>query len=95
MYFVHCKHTNRVNTHLSCIEEVRGKENFLILLENLEAALVHNETERGIYLSNARRVLNALDENTGPIVFKKDPEVWLLDIDSVGLAKGLRKSFRE
>lgn len=95
MYFVHCKHTNRVNSHLSCLQEVRGKETFLILLENLEATIIHNQIERGIYLSNARTVFNALDENTGPIGLKKDPEVWLLEIDSVGLAKGLRKSFRE
>ena len=95
MYFVHCKHTNRVNSHLSCIQEVRGKETFLILLENLEAAIIDNETEQHVYLSNARRVFNALEENTGPIGLKNDPEVWLLDIKSVGLTKGLRKSFRE
>ena len=95
MYFVHCKHTNRVNSHLSCIQEVRGKETFLILLENLEAAIIDNETEQHVYLSNARRVFNALEENTGPIGLKNDPEVWLLDINSVGLTKGLRKSFRE
>lgn len=57
--------------------------------------MIHNETEQHVYLSNARRVFNALEENTGPIGLKNDPEVWLLDINSVGLTKGLRKIFRE